>query len=741
MIQATGLTSTPRRNQPPVVDDLTFEAPAGRVTALLGGPGAGKTTALRLLLQLDRGHGSAFFRGRPLHRIRRPAHEIGVLLEDVPGHPGRTVRGHLRMLGAAAGVPAARADVVLDVVGLTDLADERLGDLSTGAERRLGIAIALLGDPHTLVLDEPARGLSARETAWLYGLLRQFAAQGGAVLVATEDAEGAIRVADQVLTLESGRLVADQPVDEFAHTRLRPRVVVHSPLVGRLAAVLEEEVHAARQLAEAKAEEEARAAAELAAKAEAAQADAAPSDVAEGVEAAKAESVGPKVRKRAIWRKVRKSQPAVRGAAAGAEATKATPEAAANDKAAQPDGKAAKPDGKAAQPDDKAAKPGGKATKSDKAKKAAPAVPVPVPAVPVPTPSADAGAAAARTGTVAGTEAEEEPVAAPADPFSVVRDDDTHISVYGLSPASVGETAYRHGIVVHRLVEETADLGPGTVAGARARDPEAPPLRLLPKLRFPGPAWPMRYELRRTTGVRTGWLIGVAAIVASLLASVLLARAGGVGELHRLTGWPADLPLPPVAIAAGLLGALAFGDEFRFPALAATRDAVPRRLGLLAAKFAVCAAGAVLLSLGVIVLDSAALLLLVGGNAVPLPGDWPELVVGVFGLTIGSSWAGLLAAGVFRSTALGLATLLAVPILAVPVVQRAAEDPSLRSLVMLPHRLRAATLDRPPSMIDRGLAVALRLASQPVGQALMLSVAVLLCAYALTGLRGRSTRQ
>ncbi|SEC71880.1 ATP-binding cassette domain-containing protein [Streptomyces melanosporofaciens] len=734
MIQATGLTSTPRRNQPPVVDDLTFEAPAGRVTALLGGPGAGKTTALRLLLQLDRGHGSAFFRGRPLHRIRRPAHEIGVLLEDVPGHPGRTVRGHLRMLGAAAGVPAARADVVLDVVGLTDLADERLGDLSTGAERRLGIAIALLGDPHTLVLDEPARGLSARETAWLYGLLRQFAAQGGAVLVATEDAEDAIRVADQVLTLESGRLVADQPVGEFAQTRLRPRVVVHSPLVGRLAAVLEEEVNAARQLAEAKAEEEARAAAELAAKAEAAKVDAAPSDVAEGVDAAKGESAAPKVRKRALWRKVRKAQSAARGAAVGAEAKRATVEAAAKDKVARSDDKVARSDDKVGKSDDKAARPNDKVAKSDKAKKAAPAASVPAPA-------AEADAAAARTGAVAGTEAEDEPVTALADPFSVVRDDDTHISVYGLSPASVGETAYRHGIVVHRLVEETADLGPGASAGARARDPEAPPLRLLPKLRFPGPAWPMRYELRRTTGVRTGWLIGVAAIVASLLASVLLARAGGVGELHRLTGWPADLPLPPVAIAAGLLGALAFGDEFRFPALAATRDAVPRRLGLLAAKFAVCAAGAVLLSLGVIVLDSAALLLLVGGSAVPLPGDWPELVVAVFGLTIGSSWAGLLAAGVFRSTALGLATLLAVPILAVPVVQRAAEDPSLRTLAMLPHRLRAATLDRPPSMIDRGLAVALRLASQPVGQALMLSVAVLLCAYALTGLRGRSTRQ
>ncbi|MCQ8193695.1 ATP-binding cassette domain-containing protein [Streptomyces rugosispiralis] len=739
MIQATGLTSTPRRNQPPVVDDLTFEAPAGRVTALLGGPGAGKTTALRLLLQLDRGHGSAFFRGRPLHRIRRPAHEIGVLLEDVPGHPGRTVRGHLRMLGAAAGVAAVRADVVLDVVGLTDLADERLGDLSTGAERRLGIATALLGDPHTLVLDEPARGLSARETAWLYGLLRQFAAQGGAVLVATEDAEGVIRLADQVLTLESGRLVADQPVDEFARTRLRPRVVVHSPLVSRLAAVLEEEVEAARQLAEAQAAEEARAAAELAANTEAAQAaDVVQPDVADGGDVVKAESAGPKARKRAIWRKVRMTRFASRGSAA-VEAKKATAEATAGDKTADDMAVSDKADTA------DTANPANSANSADKA------VPAPAPAS-IPAPVADteaAGAEAARArngagvggGIAAGTEAEEEPVAAHADPFSVVRDDETHISVYGLSPASVGETAYRHGIVVHRLVEETADLGPGTPAAARARDPEAPPLRLLPKLRFPGPAWPMRYEMRRATGVRTGWLIGVASIVASLLASVLLARAGDTGELHRLTGWPADLPLPPVAIAAGLLGALAFGDEFRFPALAATRDAVPRRLGLLAAKFAVCAAGAVLLSLGVIVLDSAALLLLVGGNAVPLPGDWPALVVGVFGLTIGSSWAGLLAAGVFRSTALGLATLLAVPILAVPVIQRAGQDPSLRSLVMLPHRLRAAMLDRSPSMIDRALAVALRLASQPVGQALMLSVAVLLCAYALTGLRGKSTRQ
>ncbi|WP_055549828.1 ABC transporter ATP-binding protein [Streptomyces sp. NBRC 110028] len=684
MIQATGLTSARRRNHAPAIDDLTFEAPPGHVTALLGGPGAGKTSALRLLLQLDRGHGSAFFRGRPLHRIRRPAREIGVLLDDVPGHPGRTVRGHLRMLGAAAGVPAARADVVLDVVGLTDLADERLGDLAFGMERRLGIATALLGDPHTLVLDEPARGLSVRETGWLNGLLRGFADQGGAVLITTEDAEGVTRVADRVLTLEEGRLVADQAVDEFARTRLRPRVVVRSPLAGRLAAVLEEEADAAREAAAAERRAERAAAAEAAARAQAEEA-AAEGEVKAGITV--------KARLGGLGRSKDKAKAEADAAApGGAGAPVADTEAAT--------------------------------------------VPVPVPA---PGAAPHASAAAPGSGAAADMEPETEEEAV-ADPFSVVRDDETRISVYGLPSASVGETAYRHGVVVHRLVEETADLGPATPAGIRAREPQASPSRVLHRLRLPGPAWPMRYELRRATGVRTGWLIGAVALALSLLASVLLAREGGGGELHRLTGWPADLPLPPIAIAAGLLGALAFGDEFRYPALAPARDAVPHQLGLLVAKFAICAVGATLLSLGAIVLDSAALLLLVGGNAVPLPSDWPVLMASVFGLTIGCSWAGLLAAGVFRSTALGLATLLAVPLLAVPVVRRAMDEPSLHSLVGLPHRLRAVALDRPPSTLNRGVAAVLRLAGQPVGQALMLSVAVLLFAYALTGLRGRRAR-
>ncbi len=174
------------------------------------------------MLELDSGRGVAYFRGRPLHRIAHPAREVGVLLGDVPGHPSRTVRGQLRMLCAAAGTPVTRADEMLEVVGLAGLGDQRLGTLSVGMDRRLGLASALLGDPHTLVLDDPAEGLSPRENSWLHGLLRAHAAQGGTVLYATADPKEAARTADHVVTLDVGRLVADQDVTDFARTRLRP---------------------------------------------------------------------------------------------------------------------------------------------------------------------------------------------------------------------------------------------------------------------------------------------------------------------------------------------------------------------------------------------------------------------------------------------------------------------------------------------------------------------------------------
>ncbi|PVE04274.1 ATP-binding cassette domain-containing protein [Streptomyces scopuliridis] len=250
MLQAIGLTSNPRRDLPPAVDDLTFEARSGSVTALLGAPGAGKTTALRLMLELEPGRGVTYFRGRPLHRIVHPAREIGMLLGDVPGHPARSVKGQLRMLCAAAGVPASRADELLDVVGLGGLRDERLGSLSLGMDRRLGLASALLGDPHTLLLDAPSADLSPRENSWLFGLLRAHADHGGTVLYTTQDAKEAARTADHVVTIDEGRLVADQDVVAFARTRLRPRVAVRTPHAARLADALSREARAGRRSVE-----------------------------------------------------------------------------------------------------------------------------------------------------------------------------------------------------------------------------------------------------------------------------------------------------------------------------------------------------------------------------------------------------------------------------------------------------------------------------------------------------------
>lgn len=212
----------PRKDLPPAVDDVSFEARAGRVTALLGASGAGKSTVLRLMLELQQGRGITYFRGRPLRRIAHPSREVGVLLGDVPGHPARTVRGHLRMLCAAAGVPVRRADEVLEVVDLAGLADEPLGTLARGMDRRLGLACALLPDPHTLVLDNPTDGLSVSESRRLHSMLSAHAARGGTALFTTADPKEAARTADRVVTLERGRLVADQEVAHFARTRLRP---------------------------------------------------------------------------------------------------------------------------------------------------------------------------------------------------------------------------------------------------------------------------------------------------------------------------------------------------------------------------------------------------------------------------------------------------------------------------------------------------------------------------------------
>ncbi|MFF8773895.1 ATP-binding cassette domain-containing protein [Kitasatospora sp. NPDC015120] len=247
MIQITGLTKVYRRGAPPAVLDLTFEARPGEVTALLGPEGAGKTTALRLMLELERGRGVTLFGGRTYRRLRWPEREVGVVLTapggtpgvpDTAGHPGRKARGHLRMLAAAVGVPARRADELLEQIRLAAVADQRLRTFSPGMHRRLALAAALLGEPGTLLLDAPTEGLSPRNVEWFHSFLRSFGAAGGTVLVTTRTPQEAARFADRVITLDEGRMAADQPVAEFRRTRISPEVAVRGPQMARLADLL-----------------------------------------------------------------------------------------------------------------------------------------------------------------------------------------------------------------------------------------------------------------------------------------------------------------------------------------------------------------------------------------------------------------------------------------------------------------------------------------------------------------------
>ncbi|MEY9948290.1 ATP-binding cassette domain-containing protein [Kitasatospora sp. GAS1066B] len=241
MIQVNGLTKVYRRGRRPALLDLGFDVGPGTVTALLGPPEAGKTTVLRLMVELERGKGVTLFNGRPYRLLRHPEREVGVLLPTAhrrTGSLGRTARGHLWMLAAQLGVPARRADELLEQTRLASVAEHRLRAFSPGMNRRLALAVALLGNPDALLLDAPTEGLSPRNADWLHAFIRAFPAGGGSVVVSTRSPQEAALLADRVVTLDEGRLVADQPVAEFRRTRLRPEVVVRGPQMARLADLL-----------------------------------------------------------------------------------------------------------------------------------------------------------------------------------------------------------------------------------------------------------------------------------------------------------------------------------------------------------------------------------------------------------------------------------------------------------------------------------------------------------------------
>jgi ABC-2 type transport system ATP-binding protein len=204
-IEVRGLTKAFGRVR--AVRDVSFTAPPGKVTGLLGPNGSGKTTTLRIALGLVRASaGEALIGGLRYGQLSRPRRMVGAMLESTGFHPGRRARDHLRVLADADGIPVRRVDEVLDLAGLTADARRPVRQFSLGMRQRLGLAAAMLGDPQVLVLDEPANGLDPGGTAWLRGTLRDLAAQGRTIVVASHVLGEVTLTADHVVILSAGEL-------------------------------------------------------------------------------------------------------------------------------------------------------------------------------------------------------------------------------------------------------------------------------------------------------------------------------------------------------------------------------------------------------------------------------------------------------------------------------------------------------------------------------------------------------
>jgi ABC-2 type transport system ATP-binding protein len=234
VIDVRGVTK--RYGKKLAVDDLSFSVAPGVVTGFLGPNGAGKSTTMRLILGLDAPtSGTVRVNGCAYRELSAPLHEIGAMLEAHAIHTGRSAYNHLLALAQTHGIPRSRVEEVIELVGLREVARKRVGGFSLGMGQRLGVAAALLGDPATVILDEPVNGLDPEGIHWIRNLLKRLAAEGRTVFLSSHLMSEMAQTADHLIVIGRGRLIADTSVAEFVHrASSETNVRVRSPQAGEL---------------------------------------------------------------------------------------------------------------------------------------------------------------------------------------------------------------------------------------------------------------------------------------------------------------------------------------------------------------------------------------------------------------------------------------------------------------------------------------------------------------------------
>ena len=238
MIEASGLSK--RYGTKTAVDNVSFTVQPGKVTGFLGPNGAGKSTTMRMIVGLDNPtSGRVLVNGRPYAEHKAPLREVGALLDAKAVHTKRSAYNHLRAMAATHGISAKRINEVIELTGLEPVAKKRVGGFSLGMGQRLGIAVAMLGDPHTVILDEPVNGLDPEGVLWVRHLARGLAAEGRTVFLSSHLMSEMAQTADHLIVIGRGRIIADAPINEIIAGQDKVRTLVRTDSPRELLQALE----------------------------------------------------------------------------------------------------------------------------------------------------------------------------------------------------------------------------------------------------------------------------------------------------------------------------------------------------------------------------------------------------------------------------------------------------------------------------------------------------------------------